>query len=44
MYFSNRKRLEKYIVGIQWGLDAEVRNIDNFSDDIEALNTIETKS
>jgi putative prophage encoded two-component system histidine kinase len=38
------KRLEKYIVGIQWGLDAEVRNIDNFSDDIEALNTIETKS
>ena len=38
------KRLEKYIVGIQWGLDAEVRNIDNFSDDIEALNTIETKT
>lgn len=38
------RRLEKYVVGIQWGLDAEVRSIDNFSDDIEALNTIETKS
>lgn len=38
------RRLEKYVVGIQWGLDPEIRNIDNFSDDIEALNTIETKS
>lgn len=38
------KRLEKYVVGIQWELNEDIRNIDNNTDSIDALNTIETKT
>ena len=38
------KRLEKYVVGIQWGLEENIRDIDNNSNDIDALNTLETKT
>lgn len=38
------KRLEKYVVGIQWKLDDIVRNIDNDSENLAALNTLESKT
>jgi signal transduction histidine kinase len=38
------KRLEKYVVGIQWGLDELTRDKDNDSEDLTVLNTIESKS
>lgn len=38
------KRLEKYVVGIQWGLDELTREQDSDSEDLVALNTLESKS
>lgn len=38
------KRLEKYVVGIQWELDGIIREKDNDSESLIALNTIESKS
>jgi len=38
------KRLEKYVVGIQWELDSIIREKDNDSENLTALNTIESKS
>ena len=38
------KRLEKYVVGIQWELDEIIREKDNDSENLAALNTIESKS
>lgn len=45
-FFQNKifKRLEKYVVGIQWGLEQDIRYIDNESDDTGALDTVETKA
>lgn len=38
------KRLEKYVVGIQWELNDLIRDRDNESENLSALNTIESKS
>lgn len=38
------KRLEKYVVGIQWELDGIIRDQDNEAENLAALNTIESKS
>lgn len=38
------KRLEKYVVGIQWELNDEFRAKDGDSEDLVALDTIESKS
>lgn len=38
------KRLEKYVVNIQWELDGIIRDNDNEAENLFALNTIESKS
>lgn len=38
------KRLQKYVVGIQWELNDLIRDRDNESENLSALNTIESKS
>lgn len=38
------KRLEKYVVGIQWKLDDIVRELDSGSDGLSALDTLESKT
>ncbi|WP_298691791.1 ATP-binding protein [uncultured Sulfuricurvum sp.] len=38
------KRLEKYVVGIQWELDGIIRDRDNESENLTVLNTLESKS
>lgn len=38
------KRLEKYVVGIQWKLDEIVRDVDSDSENLTALNTLESKT
>jgi signal transduction histidine kinase len=43
-FWNSLKRLEKYVVGIQWGLDDLAREKDNDSEDLVALNTLESKS
>lgn len=38
------KRLEKYVVGVQWSLDEIIRNKDNESENLNILNNIDSKS
>lgn len=38
------KRLEKYVVGIQWELEEFTRKLDNDAENLSVLNTLESKS
>ncbi len=43
-FWKSLKRLEKYVVGIQWTLDEVIREEDNNSDNLSILDNLNSKS